>query len=119
MQKVFKLYCKTEDDTILMSRLISEGEDLFNAFNEKNFSNNEIGVLMKLRKSRHALYEDAFSRFNKNRKHDDLVSRLKDLVDDNLQLSSTKPADPFNGKLQVKTHEDDQINNYLIRQRTR
>ena len=54
MQKVFRLYANNEDDTILIARLLSEAEDLLHHFYEKNFSNNEIGVLMKLRQSRNS-----------------------------------------------------------------
>ena len=83
---MFKLYLANEDDTVLVSRLISESEDLLHHFYEKNFSNNEIGVLMKLRQSRNAAYGEAFIKFNKTQRVNELVETLKNVIDDNLQL---------------------------------
>ena len=102
MQKVFKLYVQNEDDTILIARLLSEAEDLLHHFYEQNFSNNEIGVLMKLRQSRNSSYAEAFHRFNKNHKIEELVETLKDVIEDNLKLTSNKLGDPFNRKQKIK-----------------
>lgn len=88
LHKVFKIYCSDEDDTVLVSRLINESEEQLNSFYEKNFSNNEIGILFKLRKSRHVSYEDAFQKFKRDHNMDDLVSRLKDVIEENLALST-------------------------------
>jgi len=98
LQKVFKIYCSDEDDEVLVSRLINESEEQLNSFYEKNFSNNEIGILFKLRKSRHVSYEDAFQRFRKDHRLEDLVSRLKDVIEENLALSTNKFADGAFGR---------------------
>ena len=53
---MFKIYKQEEDDTLLISNLIGEGENLLHHLYEQNFSNSEMGILMKLRRSRNAQY---------------------------------------------------------------
>ena len=50
--------------------------------------------MFKLRKSRHASYEDAFNRFSKNHKQDELVNRLKDVIDENCRLRGRIQSHP-------------------------
>jgi len=45
---------------------MSASEEMLQSFNEQNFSNNDIGVMYKLRRSRSSPYRDAFQQFGKN-----------------------------------------------------
>ena len=74
---------------------------------------------MKLRQSRNAQYLDVFQKFSKNRKIEELIETLKDVIEDNLQLSASKLGDAFNKKLQNKNNQEESLNNYLIRQYTK
>ena len=57
---VFKNFKENEDSDSLLTNVMSASEEMLDSFKEQNFSNNEIGVLYKLRQKRSASYRDAF-----------------------------------------------------------
>jgi len=52
------------------------------SFNEKNFSNSEIGALYKLRRSRSGSYREAFEKFDKDGDLESLVAQLKLIIEE-------------------------------------
>ena len=51
-------------------------------FSEQNFSNPEGGVFFKLRSQRNLQYREAFLQFQINGDRAELVSTLKDIIED-------------------------------------
>ena len=49
LRKIFSQFKANEDSIQLLSKLMCSGEDKLLAYFEKNFSNIEIGLIMKLR----------------------------------------------------------------------
>lgn len=92
---MFKLYKAEEDDTVLISNLIGESENLLHHLYEQNFSNSEMGILMKLRRSRNAQYQDAFHKFRSSHNKEQLITTLKGIIEESLQLSGKKITSPY------------------------
>lgn len=61
-------------------------EDQLLAYFEKNFSNIEIGVLMKLRQQRDATYYAAFMTFSLHKNLQRLTESLKTVIEDREDL---------------------------------
>ena len=81
---VFKNFKENEDSDALLSHVMSASEEMLEAFKEQNFSNSEIGTLYKLRQNRSAGYRDAFQGFGKNNDLDELVVKLKEIIEEEL-----------------------------------
>ena len=60
LRKIFSQFKTNEDSMQLLSQLMCSSEDKLLAYFEKNFSNIEIGLIMKLRQQRDGHYIAAF-----------------------------------------------------------
>jgi DUF1009 family protein len=93
LENAFKTFAKKGNSSFLLSQVMSASEEMLQSFNEQNFSNSEIGALYKLRRSKHVAYLDAFAEFSRKGNLQDLVAKLKLVIDDEIARADQSNED--------------------------